>query len=1080
VELEALQREAGNVWYTERLIRRVIALVAALALGAGDADRLAGQSVDGELLSGLRYRFIGPDGNRAIAVVGEPGNPLVIYVGAASGGLWKTTDGGVSWESLFDDQEASSVSALAMAPSEHNVIWAGTGETFLIRPAHAMGDGIYRSTDAGRSWQKRGLGRTGRIGRIRIDPRDSDVVFACALGHAYGPQPERGVYRTRDGGETWEHVLFVDESAGCVDLAMDPTNPRILYASFWQLQIDTWMLDSGGPHSGVWRSMDGGDTWERLSGEGRGLPGTADEPLGKVAVEVAPSEPNRVYVLTEESSPGFYRSDDHGDTWRKVLTNHTINERAPYYTRFGIDPANPDRIYFASVRFSMSVDGGKTLVDNPPRGGGDTHDVWIDPLNPDRIMVADDGGLTISLNHGRTFERVTLPIAQMYHVWVDDQVPYNVYGNRQDGWSYRGPSNSRMGAIPLGLWHDVGGCESGFSIPDPGDPDIVWSGCYDGGLEVYNHRTRHRRNVRVWPEAAYGWAPSELRFRWHWTFPIVISPHDHNTVYVGSQHVHRTRDQGHSWETVSPDLTLNDKSHQQSSGGVATDNLMTFDGAVLFALAESPLEQGLLWAGSNDGQLQLSRDGGETWTSLTARVPDLPPWGTIANIEPSRYDAGAAYISVDLHQVADFDPYIYKTTDYGESWTRVSDGIERSVHSFVHVVREDPERPGMLWAGTDNAVWMSLDDGANWNKLRINMPPAPVYWLTIQEHFDDLVVGTYGRGFYILDNIGPLRALSADVLSADHHVFDIRPAYRFQPIQGIKTERSHVTGRNPTYGADINYLLADSTQPVSIVIEGPGGDTVRSLRGTNERGINRTYWDLRYEPTRRAKLRTAPPGMPWVPLGPEGWRPLRTWDLDLNRGQLGPLVMPGTYTVRINFGESDEVTRSVEVRKDPHTEGTMDDIEAQVALSLQMRDQINEVVDMIDRLEWARKQLEDLSEMLAGDEEAEAVIAEASRLLDEAISVEGTLYDINLTGAREDAFRSAMRLYGRFSALANDLGATGADFPPTVPQKEVHEVLTDRLGETRRRFEVLMNQEVETLNAMLRERKLPVIISDLP
>jgi photosystem II stability/assembly factor-like uncharacterized protein len=966
-----------------------------------------------------------------------------------------------------------------MAGSEPNVIWAGTGETFLIRPAHAMGDGIYRSTDGGDTWRKMGLERSGRIGRIRIDPRDSDVVFACALGHGYGPQPERGVFRTTDGGESWDHVLFVDESAGCIDLAMDPTNPRILYAAFWQLQIDTWMLDSGGPHSGVWRSMDGGSTWERLSGVGRGLPGTADQPLGKVAVEVAPSEPSRVYVLTEESSPGFYRSDDRGESWSKVLTNHTINERAPYYTRFNVDPANPDRIYFASVRFSMSVDGGKSLVDNPPRGGGDTHDVWIDPLDPDRIMVADDGGLTISLNHGRTFQRVTLPIAQMYHVWVDNQIPYNVYGNRQDGWSYRGPSNSRAGAIPLGLWHDVGGCESGFSMPDPEDPDIVWSGCYDGGLEVYNHRTRHRRNVRVWPEAAYGWRPADLRFRWHWTFPLIISPHDHNTVYVGSQHVHRTQDMGHSWETISPDLTLDDKSHQQSSGGVAVDNLMTFDGAVLFSLAESPLERGLLWAGSNDGQLHLSRDGGETWTNLTDNIRDLPPWGTIANIEASRYEAGTAYISVDLHQLADFDPYIYKTTDYGRSWMKISDGIERSVHSFVHVVREDPKRPGMLWAGTDNSVWMSLDDGATWSKLRLNMPPAPVYWLTIQEHFDDLVVGTYGRGFYILDNVGPLRALSGETLAADHHVFEVRPAYRFQRIQSIKSERSHVTGSNPRYGADINYLLADSTESVSIVIEGPEGNTVRTVPGTSHRGINRVHWDLRHEPTRRAKLRTAPPGMPWVPLGPEGWRPLRTWDLDLDRGQLGPLVVPGTYLARITIGE-DVVTRPVQVLKDPTTEGTMDDIRSQVALSLRMRDQINEIVDMIDRLEWARKQLEDLTEMLEGDDEAGRVIAEAGRLLDEAISVEGTLYDINLTGAREDAFRNAMRLYGRFSALANDVGATGADFSPTVPQQEVHEVLTERLGETRRRFDALMSQEVEALNRMLRDRRLPVIISDLP
>ena len=448
-------------------LRFLLAVVLAGALHASTPEPAPGQVVTEEQYAGLRYRFIGPEGNRAIAVIGEPGNPLSIYVGAASGGLWRTRDGGVNWTPVFDDESASSVSALAMAPSDPNVIWAGTGETFVIRPAHAMGDGIYRSTDGGDSWDRKGLEATGRIGRIEIDPRNPDVVFACALGHTYGPQPERGVYRTTDGGDSWELVLHVSEDAGCIDLAMDHHNPRILFASFWDVQIDTWGLDSGGPDSGVWRSRDGGDSWERLSAVGRGLPSPNDSTIGKVAVEVAPSNPDRVYVLTEESSPGFYRSDDGGDSWQLVLRNHTINERAPYYTRFGVDPDDENRIYFASVRFSMSVDGGESLVDNPPRGGGDTHDVWIDPGNSHRVMVADDGGLTISMNRGRTFQRVVLPIAQMYHVWTDNEIPYNVYGNRQDGWSYRGPSNSRAGAIPLGLWPGWADARAGSAFPTP-------------------------------------------------------------------------------------------------------------------------------------------------------------------------------------------------------------------------------------------------------------------------------------------------------------------------------------------------------------------------------------------------------------------------------------------------------------------------------------------------------------------------------------------------------------------------------------------------------------------------------------
>jgi photosystem II stability/assembly factor-like uncharacterized protein len=1065
---------------------RFAALALTAAASAAVPLSASAQSLADADYSALRYRHIGPDGNRAIAVVGEPGNPLVIYLGAASGGLWKSEDGATSWRPVMDNFDVSSISALAISDSEPNVLFAGTGETFLIRPAHAMGDGIYRTTDAGHTWEHKGLEDTGRIGRIRIDPRDADVAFACALGHAYGPQDTRGVHRTTDGGDTWEHVLNVSPDAGCIDLAMDPNNPRILYAAFWDIQIDTWMLDSGGEYSGLWRSRDGGDTWERLDARGTGLPSVNDQMIGKIAVEVAPSDPGRVYVLTEEESPRFYRSDDYGDTWALQLTNHTINERAPYYTRFNVDPQNPDRIYFTSVRFSMSVDGGKSLVERPPRGGGDTHDVWIDPLNAKRIMVADDGGLTISLNHGETFKRINLPIAQMYHVWVDDQIPYMVYGNRQDGWSYRGPSQNPGGfGIPLGLWQSVGGCESGWGIPDPEDPNIIWNGCYDGGLEIYDERTKQSRNVRVWPEASYGWAPKDLKYRWHWTFPIHISPHDHNRVYVGSQVVHVTEDQGQSWQIISPDLTLDLEDRQQSSGGVAIDNLMTFDGAVLFALAESPLEEGLIWAGTNDGQVQITRDGGANWTNLTANVPDLPPWGTIANIEPSRWAACRAYMTVDLHQMADFDPYIYRTEDCGDSWDRIDGTIPRSVHSFMHVVREDPKRERMLYAGTDNSVYFSLDDGEHWFPLRNNMPPAPVYWLTVQERFDDLVVGTYGRGFWIMDDVSPLRQLDADVLASQATLLETRDAWRFASRQQIKTESSFVTGRNPPYGADFNVWVGDDLagQGMTVTVTDASGTEVRRLQRRAGAGLNRVWWDLRHERTLEPRLRVTPPDMPWVEMGPEGWRRLETWDLDLDAGQLGPKAVPGEYTVSVAIGDWSD-TGTFTVLKDPLSSGTEADIAAQVAMSLEIRDEINETVTMINRIEWMRKQLEDIQTMMGPEAASDAgvaeVLAEVDRVMAVAIDVEGRLYDIKLTGAREDAFRNAMRLYGRLSALGADVGAFSADHPPTDQQGEVHEVLVERLIDIRQRFQVLMDSETDRLNEMLRTRKLPTIITDMP
>ena len=1002
------------------------------------------ESINADHFKNLKFRFIGPDGNRAIAVAGISSDHNTYFVGAASGGLWRTKNNGISWKPIFDDQDVSSVSALAVSQKDPNIVWAGTGETFLIRPAHAIGDGIYKSTDGGDTWTNMGLEKTARIGRIVIHPTNPNIVYVAALGHAHGPQKERGIYRTTDGGKSWEHVLFINENTGGIDIAIDLNNPDFLLASMWEIHINSWGLNSGGESGGVFISRDGGDSWERQ--DKNGLPGGKGKPVGKVAIAISQSNPNTMYALCEEGHPGLYRTDNGGESWQLVTRNHTLAERAPYYMRMAVDPDNPEKIYVLNVQFSISEDGGKTIKSGY-RAGGDNHDIWIDPEDGNRIMVAHDGCASIA-NDGKTFKRVVLPIAQMYHAHVDNQIPYNVYGNRQDGYSYRGPSNSRERGINLGHWRAFGGCESGFGIPDPNDNNIIWSGCYDGGLEVFDVRTGHARNVRVWPEAAYGWTPKELKYRWHWSFPIHISEHK-NAVYVGSQYVHRSTDLGQSWEVISPDLTLNLKSHQESSGGIAIDNLMTFDGSVLFAITESPLKQGLIWVGSNDGQIHLTKNGGRSWDNLTENI-DMPPWGTISNIETSRYYKGTAYISVDFHQMGDFDPYIYKTEDYGKSWKHISSNIPKSYSSFVHVVREDHQTPGVLYAGTDNGVYVSVDDGAHWIRIKNNLPPAPVYWISLQEHFDDMIIGTYGRGVFILDDISPFREL-AKANKEEVNFMPVQDAYRFQTIQSMKNDgTSLIRGQNPAYGANLDFFLPDTNaKEISIAIQDINGNEIRKLtpRKTT-RGVNRVMWDLRYEKTKTAKLKVNPRGINWVTYNKDGWRPLRTWDIDVNSGKLGPKAVPGNYKAILNV-DGKEVTQSFTLLKDPNTAGTIKDIKAQFKFLMTIRETINENVALINKVEDLRFSLQNDYE--TRDEE------KAARDMDVRLyEIESHLFDVKLTGAREDAFRNPTKIYGRLSALGSDLTRYGADFKPTNQQVEVYEVLSDRLKKQQAAFDVLM------------------------
>ncbi|PYU42465.1 MAG: sialidase [Acidobacteria bacterium] len=1106
----------------------VLFIKTGLLFGAAPFVRAQQPPTNPEVYSQLQFRYIGPVGNRTTAVTGVPGQPYLYYVGAASGGIFKTTDGGIHWEPIFDAQPVSSIGSLAVAGSDANVVWAGTGESF-IRSHISVGSGIYRSLDAGKTWTAMGLEKTGRIGNVIIDPHHPEIVLACALGHAYGPQPERGVFRTTDGGKSWERVLFVNEKTGCSDLAMDPGNPHILFAGMWQVEIHTYGRTSGGPGSGLFKSTDGGATWKRL--EDHGLP---KPPVGRIAVRVAQRDSERVYALIETGdgvpidgkttqSGQLWRSDDGGENWQLVNSDRQIRGRTHYYTREEIAPDNENEVYFFSAAFSRTLDGGHTLTNMPAGPGGDNHEMWIDPTNGDRMAVVNDGGVSISVNRGHTWDHVQLPIAQIYHVTVDDQIPYFVYGNKQDGPSYRGPSNSLQfagfgggggggGQIPRSVWHPVAGSESGFATPDPVDNNIIWSsgtgsGSVGGAMARFDERNRQARDVEVWPEDVSGASAAEVKYRFNWEFPITISPHDHNKVYVGSQYVHVTTDGGNSWQMISPDLTRNDKSRQQISGGLTPDNIGVEYAGTVFAIAESPKEAGVIWAGTNDGLVQITRDGGKSWSDVTKNIPNLPEWGTVSNIEASRYDAGTAYITVDFHQMDNRDPFAYETRDYGRVWTAITKGIPHSMLSYAHCIREDPVRKGLLYLGTENGLYVSFDDGKNWQPLQNSLPHAPVYWIAVQERFHDLALATYGRGFWILDDLTPLQQLTAEVLASNAHLFAPRAAYRFRPVaQPAAVFYDPAAGHNPPFGAVLNFYLkanlgekdrarltiSDASGKVVREIEcrparpegarpaaGPGGPggAGRGEGGPDARpceakaGINRYWWDLRCEPSREIKLRTTPLYAPDVTVGPEGWRPAP------GAGRISLLAPPGTYTVTLAWGE-EKFSQKLSVLKDPHSSGSESDIQTQTQLLTALREEMNTIADSVNQIESVRAQIGALEKELGTDDNAQAIRKAAEDLAEKLVAVEGKVLQLKATGRGQDDVRWAPMLLQKINYLASAVGSS--DFPPTTQQVAVKEELNRQGEQYAQEFQQLLAKDIAAFNTMLRERNVSNIIAKTP
>jgi len=1077
------------------ITRRFVLWLASFAT-LGFITAAGAQQPDSEQEGKFQFRFVGPRvGNRIAAVAGVPGDPSVYYAGAASGGVWKSTDGGNRWTPIFDKQPAAAIGALAVAPSDPSTVWAGTGEAWVIRDSDVMGNGIYRSSDAGKTWTNMGLPESGRIGRIVIHPLNPDIVFACVLGRATGPQQERGVFRTTDGGQHWERTLFGGENVGCSGLSMDPHNPRTLYAGMWQVEMHTWGEFSGGPGSGVYVSRDGGTKWTRI--EEHGLP---KAPVGKIDIAVAPTNSSRIFALIQTKDQGsVWRSDDGGEHWKAVNYQRALIGRAGYYIRIAVSTGSDNEVYVANSSFHQSLDAGQNF--HEVRWGGDTHDIWIDPTNPDRFVITDDAGMIITSVHGRGFHRVTLPIGQMYHVAVDDQVPYYFYSNMQDDGNMRGsvvPEDSRE----TGWDRRMGGCESGFTIPDTADPNVVWATCYGNTVTRWDARNKLAHSVSPWMHTLDS-PPNGLKYRCHWTPPLAIDPFDHNTVYYGCQVIFKTTNAGQSWSVVSPDLSTQDPARIVPSGGIVGDNLGQFYGEVVFAIAPSKIQRGLMWAGTNDGQVWYTKDGATTWTNVSKNISGVPSWGTITSIAPSSFDPNAAYISIDLHLADNRDPFIYKTTDLGKTWKQISGNLPKHALSYVRTIADDPNCAGLLFAGTGNGLYYSLDDGGHWMALQEGLPHAPVSWAVVQKGFHDLVVSTYGRGLYILDDITPLEQLVHSRADAAVILFEPRPTYRFT--------------RAPE--AMLNFSLkSESKDPAELEILDSQGAVIRKLQMKAHAGINRKSWDLRYESPRLVALRTVAPSNAHIWEEPRfrdsDSRPITHWGIE--PAEVGPIVAPGRYSVRLKVnGQS--YTQPFVVLRDPRSPGSEADIDSSVKTLLRLRDDISRVSDSVNQIEWLRKQLEVVNAMLLPpkkkekakpplaeeDDEFDAEPAPAPlRALDEVHAkqkaellktaadlgnkleaIEHMLVSQALLNSDDKYFIEPDQVYVNLIWLNAEVGTGGgdvagsADFAPTETQLELLKAYETKMVEADADFRNVLKDDLPEFNHMLEASSFAPMIS---
>ncbi len=1049
----------------------------------------------------LQYRLVGPfRGGRVVAVAGVVGQDNVYYFGSTAGGVWKTTDGGLNWKPIFDKMKdaSPSIGAIGVAESDPNVIYVGTGEA-CIRGNIVGGNGVYKSIDAGKTWKFVGLGDTHAIGRLAVNPKNPEIAFVAALGHPFGDNEERGIFRTQDGGKTWQKVLYKDDKTGGIDVVFDPTNSNILFAGLWQAKRTPWSLDSGGPGSGLYRSIDGGTTWKQL--KGHGLP---EGILGRIGVTVSGANPNRVYAAIEAEKGGIYRSDDGGDSWQLMNGDHRFTQRAWYYMHIFADPKSEDTVYILNTGVYRSNDGGKTFSRiRAPHG--DNHALWIDPSNPKRLINGNDGGATVSIDAGATWTSLyNQPTAQFYHVATDNRFPYYIYGAQQDNSTVGIASASSEGAIDRPNWYDVGGGESGYIAPDPTDPEIVYAGSYGGDITRYDHHTGEEQLINPWPVNPIGWAAADLKYRFQWTEPIVFSPHDPKTMYFAAQVLFKTTDAGMHWTIISPDLTRNDKTKQQSSGGPLTkDNTGVEVYDTIFSVVESPVQKDLIWAGTDDGLIQLTRDGGQHWENVTPKA--MPEWGTVSMIEASPRDAGTAYVAVERHKSDDFTPYIFKTTDFGKTWSKLAEGIP--TNDYVHAVRIDPRHLNLLFAGTEQGVYVSFNDGEHWQPLQLNLPTAPVNDLVVKN--DDLVVATHGRSFWVLDDITSLEQYTDSIPQEEAHLFTPAEANHTVFRGGFFAPSGNV-GKNPPAGAVIDYWLKtslkkpgeektenpsgsgagaakngsdsatseekkkDEAPKITLEILDSSGKVIRKypkkeeaedeeqeeFRGNEnadklpaDAGFNRFVWDLRYE------------GATKVPHS-------ALWGGDTN----GPEALPGKYEVQLTvLGKT--YTAPLEIKPDPRLNVSQEDLAKQFDLLIKIRDKVTQTDDAIIQIRDLRDQIKAINARLKDDPRGKA-IADAGKALDTKMTaVEEALVQTKAK-SDEDVLNFPVRLNNHLVALGGVVGS--ADTAPTSQSYEVFDMVSKQVDEQLAKWQAIVSTDVLSYNNLMKQQDVPAVILKQP
>jgi len=1032
----------------------------------GPADDTGPGQYPEALFKSMKWRVVGPyRGGRVLAVAGIPGDSNTYYFGAVAGGVFKSTNGGATWQPMFEHEHISSIGAIAVSESNPNIVYAGSGEA-CIRGNISYGDGVYKSTDGGNNWKNVGLRDSRHIGALIIDPRNPDRVFIAALGHAFGSNAERGVFRTTDGGATWQKVLFVDDKTGAIDVVFDPNNPSILFAAMWQVLRQPWNLSSGGPGSGLFKSIDGGNTWKRL--QGNGLP---EGIMGKIGVTVSGADSNRIYAQIEAKEGGLYRSEDAGDHWTRVNDDDRYRQRAWYFTHVFADPKSVDMLYMLNTGLFRSTDGGKTFS-LLPAPHGDHHGLWIDPKDPNRIINSNDGGVTITVDGGKTWTRQNnQPTAQFYHIIADNRFPYYLYGAQQDNTTVaiasQNPNGETEGAGVIGRewWYDVGGGESGYIAPDPRDANIVYAGDNGGVLTRWDKRTGQEQLISVLPLDFSGHGASDFEHRFQWTEPVMLSPHNPDILYTAAEVVFKSTDHGNSWTAISPDLTRNDKSKQQPSGGPITKDITSVEYYdTVFALAESPVTANLLWAGTDDGLIHVTRDGGQHWDNVTPKA--MPEWSLVSIIDASPHEAGTAYVAVDRHKLDDFKPYIFKTADYGKTWTQIANNIPDG--SYVHAVREDPKRKGLLFAGTETGVYFSANDGAVWQPLQLNLPTSPIHDLILKN--DDLAVATHGRSFWILDDIMPLRQRKPELASSDAFLYAPQVALRLHYPDNV--DRRRPVGQDPPFGALIDYYLNKAHKDeITLDILDSQGRLVRHLSNKEQKnkfeqppewpdqekpielipaeaGMNRFPWDLRYDPPVQV------PGAFYAGNEPHG-----------------PLVMPGTYQLKLTVaGKS--YPAPIEVKLDPRVKVSDADLQKQFELAGRTRDRIDELHRTINQLRDVRAQLNELGKRLGETSKAKPIIDAAQQLEKKMQPVELQMIQFNMKSSEGNLVFPVM-LNEQWYQFNQTIDM--ADAAPTAQQLAVFDQLSKRTDTQLAQWREILKRDLPELNAMIRREDIPVI-----